>query len=852
MVSLVFVSHSALLAEGVRQLAEQMTQGAVLMAAAGGIDDPDNPIGTDAMKVLEAIQSVYSDDGVVVLMDLGSALLSAEMALEFLPDEQRPQVHLSPAPLVEGALAAAVQASVGAPAAQVMAEALGALAVKVEHMGGVEAEQGSGGAGEQGGAETEQISLVVRNRLGLHARPAARLVSTAGRFAAEVTLERDGRRANAKSINQVATLGVRQGDTITLSAGGPDAAAALAALRALADDNFGDREEGQGSGGAGEQGGRGAPRLTDPLNTDPPNTDLLTTALLNGIPASPGVAIGPAALYRPRPPEVVTRAIDDAAGEWRRLQAAIDAARDEIDALHRRAVAQVGADEAAIFEAHLLFLQDPLLVEATRDRIYGEKINAEAAWQRQTADMAATYRAMADDYMRARAADVEDVAQRVLRGLMGVAPPSLDLAAPAILIAADLTPSDTARLDRERVLAVCTELGGATAHSAILARALGIPAVVGLGHAVWQVAEGQRVAVDGDAGALWPRPDETQVATLTARRAAWLETQRRDKAAGQGAATTPDGHRVEIAANVGSPNDVSPALEFGAEGVGLFRTEFLFMDRAAAPSEEEQFEAYRRAARAAGGRPLIIRTLDVGGDKPLPYLDLGDEANPFLGWRAIRFCLQRPDVFMPQLRAILRASAPEDGPRNVKLMLPMIGLPAEVQAARAMLATAQAELRAAGVAYDAGMEVGIMIEVPSAVAVADQLARLVDFFSIGTNDLTQYVMAADRGNARVAELANALQPAVLRLVRDAATAAHAAGIWIGMCGELAGNPLAAPLLVGLGLDELSMSAPSIPAVKAAVRRFPLADAQRIAATALALDSAEAVAHFLKETQAQAA
>ena len=838
MVSLVFVSHSALLAEGVRQLAEQMTQGAVPMAVAGGIDDPDNPIGTDAMKVLEAIQSVYSDDGVVVLMDLGSALLSAEMALEFLSDEQRPQVHLCPAPLVEGALAAAVQASVGASAAQVMAEALGALAVKVEHMGGAAAEPGSEGAGGQEGAATEQIALVVRNRLGLHARPAARLVSTAGRFTAEVTLLKDGRRANAKSINQVATLGVRHGDTITVSAGGPDATAALAALQALADDNFGDREEERGSGGAEEQGGE--TRATDLLTTDP-----LTTAQLKGIPASPGVAIGPAALYRPRPPEVVARAIDDAAGEWRRLRAAVDTARDEIDALHRRAVAQVGADEAAIFEAHLLFLQDPLLVEATRDRIYSEKINAEAAWQRETAAMAATYREMADDYMRARAADVEDVAQRVLRGLMGVAPPSLDFAAPAILIAADLTPSDTARLDRERVLAVCTELGGATAHSAILARALGIPAVVGLGHAVWQVAEGQHVAVDGNAGALWLQPDEAQVASLTAQREAWLETQRRDKAAGQGAAATPDGRRVEIAANVGSPNDVAPALEFGAEGVGLFRTEFLFMDRAAAPSEEEQFEAYRRAARAAGGRPLIIRTLDVGGDKPLPYLDLGEEANPFLGWRAIRFCLERPDVFMPQLRAILRASAAEDGPRNVKLMLPMIGAPAEVHAARAMLATAQAELRAAGVPYDEGMEVGIMIEVPSAVAVADQLARLVDFFSIGTNDLTQYVMAADRGNARVAELASAFQPAVLRMVRDAATAAHDAGIWIGMCGELAGNPLAAPVLIGLGLDELSMSAPSIPAVKAAVRRFSLADAQRIAAAALALDSAEAVARFLQ-------
>ena len=839
MVGLVFVSHSARLAEGVLEFAGQMTQGAVRMAAAGGIDDPDAPIGTDAMKVLAAIDEVYSDEGVVILIDLGSALLSTEVALEFLDDERRPRVHLCPAPLVEGALAAAVQASLGAPVEQVMAEAESALAVKIVQMGGQPAAPPTAPAPALPLA-AEQIVLTVRNRLGLHARPAARFVSTAGRFAADVQLTHNGRQANAKSINQVATLGVRQGDEIAVSAAGPDAAAALAALQALADDNFGDREEEPGSGGVEEQGRAGRPADLLP-------TDLLPTDLLKGIPASPGVAVGPAALYRPRLPEVVARAIEDTAGEWLRLQEAVAAARGEIDALHRRAVGQVGAAEAAIFEAHLLFLQDPALVEATRDRIYSEKINAEAAWQQETAGMAATYRGMADDYMQARAADIEDVAQRVLRRLMGVEPPSLDFAAPAILIAGDLTPSDTARLDRERVLALCTELGGATAHSAILARALGIPAVVGLGHGVWSIAEGQRVAVDGDAGVLWPRPDDDQLAALSARREAWLAGQRQAKAAGQGAAVTSDGRRVEIAANVGSPNDVAPALEFGAEGVGLFRTEFLFMDRATAPTEEEQFDAYARAAAAAGDRPLIIRTLDVGGDKPLPYLDLGEEANPFLGWRAIRFCLERPDVFMPQLRAILRASA--GARRNVKLMLPMIGTPAEVRAARAMLRTAQDELRAAGVPFDEGMEVGIMIEVPSAVAVADQLAREVDFFSIGTNDLTQYVMAADRGNARVAGLANAFQPSVLRMVCDVAVAAHAAGIWVGMCGELAGNPLAAPLLVGLGLDELSMSAPSIPAVKAAVRRFALADAQRIATTALALDSAEAVAQFLQQAAA---
>ena len=333
------------------------------------------------------------------------------------------------------------------------------------------------------------------------------------------------------------------------------------------------------------------------------------TDALPGIAASPGVAVGPAVLYRPRLPEVIARLVDDPAAEWQRLLDAIAAARQEIEALHRHALGQVGREEAAIFEAHLLFLEDPTTLDAARATILAESLNAEAAWQRETEALAATFAELEDAYLRARAADIEDVARRVLRRLMGVAPPALNFAAPSVLIAADLSPSDTARLDRAQVLAICTELGAATAHSAILARALGIPAVVGLGPNVWQVADGQRVAVDGDAGALWPQPDEAQLADFNARRAAWLADQRRAQAAGQAAAVTRDGHAIEIAANIGGPHDVGPALAYGAEGVGLFRTEFLFMDRAAAPSEEEQFEAYRRAARAAGGRPLIILSL---------------------------------------------------------------------------------------------------------------------------------------------------------------------------------------------------------------------------------------------------
>ncbi len=838
MVGIVIVSHSATLAEGVRQLAEQMTEGRVPLALAGGIDDPESPIGTDAMKVMAAIDAVYSDDGVVVLMDLGSALLSAETALEFLPDERRAHVFLSKAPLVEGALAAAVQASVGAPVAQVLREAESALGVKIEQLGGEAPSVPEPTPAEA--AEAQRITLPVRNRLGLHARPAARFVSTAGRYEADVRVSKGDKSANAKSINQVATLGVRQGDEIIVTASGPDAAAVLAALRELAEDNFGDRDEAEDTGYEVREPSSEVASTAD-LATGPLNSDLL-----RGIPASPGVAVGPAALYRPRLPEVVARQVESPADEWRRFQEAVSAARDEIEALYRRAAQQVGQEEAAIFEAHLLFLEDPATLEETRATIFGESLNAEAAWQRQTIALADAYRAMDDEYMRARAADVEDVGQRVLRQLTGVEPPSLDFAQASILIAADLTPSDTARLDPQRVLAICTELGGATAHSAILARALGIPAVVGLGHDVWLVAEGQRVAVDGDGGFFWPEPDEAQLAALAARHDAWQESQRRAKEAGQAPAVTRDGLVIEVAANIGSPKDVGPALEYGAEGVGLFRTEFLFMDRPAAPDEDEQLAAYRQAAGLMGDRPLIIRTLDVGGDKPLPYLGLGEEANPFLGWRAIRFCLERPDIFLPQLRAILRASAAADGaPRNVKIMFPMVGTLDEVRQALAMLAQAKDELRAEGLPFNEDLEVGIMIEVPSAVAIAGQLAREVSFFSIGTNDLTQYVMAADRGNPRVAGLANAFQPAVLRMVRDAAEAAHDAGIWIGMCGELAGNPLATPILLGLGLDELSMSAPAIPAVKEAIRGLTMADARRIASEALAAESTEAVLSLVK-------
>ncbi len=836
MVGIVIVSHSRLLAEGVRELALQMSQEPVPVAVAAGIDASDSSIGTDPLAVQEAIEMVYSEAGVVVLMDLGSALMSAEMALEFLPPEQQANIHLCGAPLVEGAIAAVVQAATGAPVEQVLAEARGALQAKAAQLGEETAVAApTPPTTEPTDAPAETLTLSIPNRLGLHARPAARLVGLVNRFQSTVTIDKDGRQANAKSINQVATLGVRQGDKITITAVGPDAVDLLAAVQTLADDNFGDLDE--------ENVGQAV--VSDQLQDS--QTPEIKDGILTGIGVSPGVAVAPVFRYRFTLPEIKKQGIEDPDAELKRLETAVAATADQIRALQRSANRRVGPAEAAIFDAHLLILEDPDLQAAARGLIRQQAINAEFAWQSAIEQVAADYLELEDDYMRNRAADVLDVGKRVLHQLMHVEAPSLDFDEPVILVAADLNPSDTARLNPENVLGICMERGGTTSHSAILARALGIPAIVGLGHELGVLESGQIVGLNGSDGRLWVQPTTEQLHRLKDQREEWLAQQHSAKESGQGPAVTQDGHQIEIGANIGGPHDITVALEYGAEGVGLFRTEFLFMERESAPSEEEQVEAYREVVSKLNGRPLIVRTLDVGGDKPLPYIDLGEEENPFLGWRGIRFCLGNPPLFKTQLRAICRASVDDDGqPQPVKLMFPMIGTLTELQEAKALLAEVQAELAEAGHPFATDMEVGIMVEVPSAVAIADQLAAEADFFSIGTNDLAQYVMAADRGNAQVNHLADALQPAVLRQIKQVVEVAHAAGIWVGLCGELAGNDLATPLLVGLGLDELSMNAPAIPAVKQAIRQLNLCEARQLAEAVLQLDSVTAVVDYLQK------
>lgn len=557
---------------------------------------------------------------------------------------------------------------------------------------------------------------------------------------------------------------------------------------------------------------------------------------LKGTPASPGLAIGPVYLLQKEEVRADRRSVFDSAAEVQRMDAALLRAEDEIRTLRRKTAERVGESEAEIFDAHMLFLHDPSLVDAARDRIRAESVCAEWAFQDTGAELASMLAGLDDEYLRERAADVRDVVQRVVRILMGRPAPDLSgILIPSVVVAGDLTPSETAQINPEVVLGFATDIGGPTSHTAIMARTLGIPAVVGLGEVTRRAAHGDPVVLDGGTGELVLRPDATELEQARAREAAFVAKRRRLAQLVELPAETKDGVRVELAANIGRPAEASDALKWGAEGVGLFRTEFLYMDRPTLPTEEEQYRSYKHALEIMGeSRPVIIRTLDIGGDKHLDALPLPHELNPFLGLRAIRICFDRPELFRTQLRALLRAAMHG----HLRVMYPMIQSVAEVRKANALMDQALAELQAEGIPARRP-EVGIMVEIPAAAAIADLLAPHVDFFSIGTNDLIQYSLAVDRMNERVAALYEPFHPAVLRLIAQVCAAGKAAGKWTGMCGEMAGDALAAPVLLGLGLEEWSMSASSLPAVKEVLRAITLSEAEELARSVLSMaDPAE--------------
>ena len=563
-----------------------------------------------------------------------------------------------------------------------------------------------------------------------------------------------------------------------------------------------------------------------------------------GLAASVGVAIGPALLYLPQERLVaVTTGPTDPAEETRCLDEAIATAQEQLRRVYEQAVLEVGEETAAIFQAHEEFLSDPDLLDTVRAQITENGLRAEAAVEVGFEGFAQQMEALDDEYLRERAVDLRDVSRRVQRILIGSEDQDIlvHMNRATIVVARDLTPSDTAQMNKAMVLGFCTATGGLTSHTAIIARILGIPAVVGLGADVLALESGQTIIVDGTHGLVIADPGEQTLATYQQTQQAAAAERQRVKEAAQAKAAAQDGHHVEVVANIADAQSGEIALSYGAEGVGLFRTEYLFLNRLAMPSEEEQYRDYRAVADVFGDRPLVIRTIDIGGDKQVPYLNFGAEMNPFLGWRAIRMCLDRPDFFKLQLRALLRAAVD----RNVQVMFPMIATVSEVRAARQLLEEAKTELEKEGVPYNHHMPVGIMVEIPAAAVGADILAPEVDFFSIGTNDLIQYTLACDRGNEKVAYLYDPLHPVILRLIKNVIDAAHRAGKWVGMCGEMAGDLEAIPILLGLGLDEFSMNAPVIPQAKVLIASLTMQRAQEIAAEALARPTAEEVGAYIQ-------
>jgi phosphocarrier protein FPr len=668
---------------------------------------------------------------------------------------------------------------------------------------------------------SEWLSIVADT--GLHARPASVLASTARQFRAEVRLERGETSANVRSVVSVMALEVLGGDRVRVSASGDDAAEAVAAVRAALLHEL--------AVPATEQA-PSPPRTARAVvaSSAPPVTGQgpLPT-VFTGVAASPGSAVGPVFVWR-RDTAEISRHGGDVASERRLLEAAVAAARRDLAALKERLHADAESERAEIFAAHAELLEDPDLLDAADAEV---RAGSSAAWSWRAAFTSQAERVLAlkNPLLAARAADLRDVGRRVLAHVVGRDDALGAVPAGAVLVAEELTPSDTVALDRNRVAAIATVMGSATSHASILARGLGIPAAAGLDPRILELAPGTRVVLDGDHGTLRHGLSVAEEQAVTAQLADAARARAAALAAAHEPAITTDGHRVEVAGNLGDAADAPRVADLGGEGVGLLRSEFVFLERRSAPDEAEQTAVYDRIVSALGpDRLLVVRTLDVGGDKPLSYLPMPAEENPMLGERGIRLSLAHPETLRTQVRAILRAASKG----KVAVMFPMIATLAEFRAAKAIVEEERAALGAPPV------QIGLMVETAAAALMADQFAKDADFFSVGTNDLTQYTLAMDRGHPRLAPMVDALHPAVLRLIDRTVVGAHASGRWVGVCGALAGDVAAVPVLVGLGVDELSVDLPLIPTVKARVRTLSISACRETARLALEAEDGAAI------------
>ncbi len=823
---------------------DRLYAGKVPVAVAAGAGDDSGELGTDATAIMAAVAELDAPNGVLVLLDLGSAVLSAELALELLDDETRNRVALCAAPLVEGAVAAAAQCSIGASLAEVQAEAEQALSQKQQHL----APAAVSSPGRQpappsllpAGGATATLDLRVDNPHGLHARPAMRIVQAMARFRSQVQIEnlRTGASsASARSLVSINCLDARAGDTIRASASGEDAAAALAALAALHAEHFGDAME----DAAAVPPVAGVPPPAPPAHDD-------RAGVLRGQSLSDGIGIGRlvfasrTAVVLPAPTSPV-----DAAAEAARLDAALTAVRHQLGQQAAALASRVGGEHAAILEAHQALSEDPTLVAGSEALIRNEGLPAAHAWQRTVAAAAAAYRALPDALLRERAGDVEDLGLQVLQALGVASSLQIDLAGEEVLLVVPtLLPSELATLDLRRVRGVIAETIGQTSHAAILLRAAGVPVVEGI--TAQRLRESGNVhgpaAMDGASGEIWLAPDEQTYAALR-QRLAVLHTSQETGDQTPPALCTREGRRIELAANVGGLADAVAARKYRAEAIGLLRTEFLFLDRSERPGEQEQLETLLAVSNGfARELPLTVRTLDIGGDKPVPYLPTVPESNPFLGVRGLRLTLRHEELFLTHLRAILRAAHE----RRFRIMFPMVTEVAEIRAARLLLTKAHEQLAWDHLPHAWPIETGMMVEVPAAALNAFLFAPEVDFFSIGTNDLTQYTLAAERGHPLLTNLADALHPGVLRLIAKVAGAAKRRGIWAGVCGEAAADPVAAAVFVGLGITELSVGVGALSKTRRLVGDLDYPKARAFARRCLRMASVDEMRHLCNTAQ----
>lgn len=846
MIGIVIVSHSMLLVKGVLEMAREMAGPDVPIAIAGGFGGPGSGLGTDVASVLHAIEQVYSDEGVLVLMDMGSAILNSEMALEMLPPEKRANVLLCSAPIAEGAVAAATCARLGRTLPEIAREAGNALAVKMSHLADtadLPPDLSAAAMREENQRCIDgmdlQIRVPVNNRHGLHARPAARLIKTAAGYQAEVfvwNVNTNRGPVNTRSLNDLMMLGVLKGHELQISARGPQAREALDALKLLVKDNFGDDE-------AEEE------KANEKVEAFP-GRDCASATLLNkflrGVAVSPGIAIGPVRFLSAQVPSISSENASDPGAEWNKLVGAWEMTERRIEEQSMRVARRGDARAMELFDAHLLLARDDSLRMATRRKIFDHGQNAAWAWHLTVEEAVAQYRSLGDKYLAARARDLSEVGRQVLVNLLGTGTVPAELGKACILAGEDIGLSDIAAVDPKMVLGICTARNGLTAHGVILARNLGIPAVTGLGEQMLGIGTDTTMIVDGDDGSVCIDPDQVLLDDYRARLTALQVSREKARRENLLPALTVDGRRIEVHANIGSPAEAEAAVANGSEGVGLYRTEFLFLSREAAPDEEEQYAVYLEAARALGGRPFVIRTLDSGGDKTLPYLRLTEEQNPFLGLRGLRLSLKHRDLFMVQLRAIVRVASAFP----VKVMFPMVSTVSEWHEAAELLSRARAAVADRGLPTPASIEAGIMVEVPAAALLAGQFAPLVDFFSIGSNDLAQYTLASERGNPEVQHIYDSLHPAVLRLMHHVVEAAHSCGKRVSICGEIAGEDTAAPLLAGLGIDSLSMNYHQALSVKRKIRESDLRIWEDMAKTAMGLETAGDVRALLERVSVE--